>query len=50
MRSCGLRHLVGFEVESSLVNLSRDSEQDYFVDGMTDALRERLEGIGLASA
>ena len=28
-----------------LVNLSRDSEQDYFVDGMTDALRERLEGI-----
>jgi len=29
-----------------LVNLSRDSEQDYFVDGMTDALRERLEGIG----
>ena len=29
-----------------LANLSRDSEQDYFVDGMTDALRERLEGIG----
>lgn len=28
-----------------LVNISRDSEQDYFVDGMTDALRERLEGI-----
>jgi TolB-like protein/tetratricopeptide (TPR) repeat protein/DNA-binding winged helix-turn-helix (wHTH) protein len=28
-----------------LVNLSRDSEQDYFVDGMTDALREGLEGI-----
>jgi TolB-like protein/DNA-binding winged helix-turn-helix (wHTH) protein/tetratricopeptide (TPR) repeat protein len=28
-----------------LVNLSSDSEQDYFVDGMTDALRERLEGI-----
>ena len=28
-----------------LVNLSRDSGQDYFVDGMTDALRERLEGI-----
>jgi TolB-like protein/DNA-binding winged helix-turn-helix (wHTH) protein len=28
-----------------LVNLSRDAEQDYFVDGMTDALRERLEGI-----
>jgi TolB-like protein/DNA-binding winged helix-turn-helix (wHTH) protein/tetratricopeptide (TPR) repeat protein len=28
-----------------LENLSHDSAQDYFVDGMTDALRERLEDI-----
>src|SRR5262249_18782624 len=28
-----------------LANLSGDSEQDFFVDGMTDALRERLAGI-----
>jgi TolB-like protein/Tfp pilus assembly protein PilF len=28
-----------------LANLSGDPEQDYFVDGMTDALRQRLEGI-----
>jgi TolB-like protein/DNA-binding winged helix-turn-helix (wHTH) protein/Tfp pilus assembly protein PilF len=29
-----------------LVNLSGDPEQDYFVDGMTDAVRQHLEGIG----
>ena len=29
-----------------LANLSGDPDQDYFVDGMTDALRQRLEGIG----
>ena len=29
-----------------LANLSGDREQDYFVDGMTDALRQRLELIG----
>jgi TolB-like protein/DNA-binding winged helix-turn-helix (wHTH) protein/Flp pilus assembly protein TadD len=28
-----------------LANLSGDLNQDYFVDGMTDALRQRLEGI-----
>lgn len=28
-----------------LANLSGDPEQDYFVDGMTDALRQHLEGI-----
>lgn len=28
-----------------LANLSGDREQDYFVDGMTDALRQGLEGI-----
>jgi TolB-like protein/DNA-binding winged helix-turn-helix (wHTH) protein/Flp pilus assembly protein TadD len=28
-----------------LANLSGDPEQDYFVDGMTDALRQYLEGI-----
>ena len=28
-----------------LANLSGDPDQDYFVDGMTDALREHLEGI-----
>ena len=43
-------HILSGDIRSlavlPLVNLSRDSEQDYFVDGMTDALRERLEGIG----
>ncbi len=29
-----------------LANLSGDPDQDYFVDGMTDALRQHLEGIG----
>jgi TolB-like protein/DNA-binding winged helix-turn-helix (wHTH) protein/Flp pilus assembly protein TadD len=29
-----------------LANLSGDREQDFFVDGMTDALRYHLEGIG----
>ena len=28
-----------------LANLSGDRDQDYFVDGMTDALRQNLEGI-----
>jgi TolB-like protein/Flp pilus assembly protein TadD len=28
-----------------LANLSSDPDQDYFVDGMTDALRQQLEGI-----
>ena len=28
-----------------LANLSADKDQDFFVDGMTDALRENLEGI-----
>jgi TolB-like protein/DNA-binding winged helix-turn-helix (wHTH) protein/Flp pilus assembly protein TadD len=28
-----------------LANLSGDADQDYFVDGMTDALRQNLEGI-----
>jgi TolB-like protein/DNA-binding winged helix-turn-helix (wHTH) protein/Tfp pilus assembly protein PilF len=28
-----------------LANLSGDAGQDYFVEGMTDALRQRLEGI-----
>lgn len=28
-----------------LANLSGDADQDYFVDGMTDALRQHLEGI-----
>jgi TolB-like protein/DNA-binding winged helix-turn-helix (wHTH) protein/Flp pilus assembly protein TadD len=28
-----------------LANLSGDRDQDYFVDGMTDALRQHLEGI-----
>jgi TolB-like protein/DNA-binding winged helix-turn-helix (wHTH) protein/Flp pilus assembly protein TadD len=28
-----------------LANLSGDPDQDYFVDGMTDALRQHLEGI-----
>ncbi len=28
-----------------LANLSGDKDQDFFVDGMTDALRENLEGI-----
>jgi TolB-like protein/DNA-binding winged helix-turn-helix (wHTH) protein/Tfp pilus assembly protein PilF len=28
-----------------LANLSGDPEQDYFVDGMTDALRQSLEGL-----
>ena len=28
-----------------LANLSGDTDQDYFVDGMTDALRQHLEGI-----
>jgi len=28
-----------------LANLSDDPEQDYFVDGMADALRQHLEGI-----
>jgi TolB-like protein/Tfp pilus assembly protein PilF len=28
-----------------LANLSGDRDQDYFVDGMTEALRENLEGI-----
>jgi TolB-like protein/Tfp pilus assembly protein PilF len=28
-----------------LANLSGDPDQDYFVDGMADALRQRLEGI-----
>ena len=28
-----------------LANLSGDPEQDYFVEGMTDALRQQLEGI-----
>ena len=29
-----------------LANLSGDPEQDFFVEGMTDALRQYLEGIG----
>ncbi len=29
-----------------LANLSGDPDQDYFVEGMTDALRQHLEGIG----
>jgi TolB-like protein/DNA-binding winged helix-turn-helix (wHTH) protein/Tfp pilus assembly protein PilF len=29
-----------------LANLSADRDQDYFVDGMSDALRQYLEGIG----
>ena len=29
-----------------LANLSGDPDQDYFVEGMTDALREHLEGVG----
>ena len=29
-----------------LANLSGDRDQDYFSDAMTDAVRERLEGIG----
>jgi TolB-like protein/DNA-binding winged helix-turn-helix (wHTH) protein/Tfp pilus assembly protein PilF len=29
-----------------LANLSGDPDQDYFVDGMTDLLRQHLEGIG----
>jgi TolB-like protein/DNA-binding winged helix-turn-helix (wHTH) protein/Flp pilus assembly protein TadD len=29
-----------------LANLSGDPDQDYFVEGMTDALRQHLEGVG----
>ncbi len=29
-----------------LANLSGDPEQDFFVEGMTDALRQHLEGVG----
>jgi TolB-like protein/DNA-binding winged helix-turn-helix (wHTH) protein/Flp pilus assembly protein TadD len=29
-----------------LANLSGDPDQDYFVEGMTDALRQYLEGVG----